>query len=753
MTTGKLSPFSRLALFLTLIAVAVFATIAVAVSRPSLLIGLGPQSREAPDGSRMAVLEGRAVPVAGLFRPGAGEPPPAVLSRAELADLARQRPADVLLAEETDFVEEPDMLGSYAIFNRFMQRQGWLAGLLSGEHAGLVVAEADAASLTTMHVPVRPSRPVATLPSGFWIQLGSAICMLAVAAFLMTLRPRDGPSAAFAVSGAGAAGAALTAAIYSTRDLALEPRLFETLSALNQFCTFLFGVAAIHLFAMYPVRLARPRSLWPVGALSLVLFVLFRTQAVPIEFVSPHIGVLGLLIGILVFVALQYRATRADPANRAIMLWIGMSVVLGAGSFVLLITVPLLLGQEAATSQGAAFIPLAAIYAAIAVGLLRYRLFDLGRWAYRLMLYTVIIVGVLVLDLGIALALSLSPANSLGIAVLAIGLLYLACREYVFDRLLSERRRPELAGLYRETVGIAFQPSAEGKERSWIETVENHFNPLHCEIDPAPSVTRPQLLEDGIGMAIPAYDWSRGLKLRLAGGGKRLFDMRDIALVEQLADLVHSAETDRASYERGVSEERRRIAMDLHDDVAATLLSGLHAREEGQRRETITDALADIRQIASGLAGRELLLSQFIGHLRHASRNRAELHGFTLQWPLGGADECDVALPYAFHRNFSALHREALSNALKHGEPGLIEIETRLEGDTVVHSLGNRLAAPVPAGADEGERGLRHHGTGNMKTRAARLHGGIEAVEADGRFTVTLRLPLRANEAEPADGL
>lgn len=361
MKTGNISPFSRLAIFLALIAAMVFVTIAVAVSRPSILIGLDPQSRKAPDGGRIALVDGRTVSVVGLFRPGAGEPPPGVLSRAELVELARQRPADIFLPEDTDFVEEPDMLGSYEAFNRFMQRQSWLASLLTGEHVGLVVAESDAASLATVHVPVRPSRPLTTLPSGFWIQLGSAICMLVVAAFLMTLRPRDGPSAAFSISGLGAAGAALAAAIYSTRDLALDPQVFNVLSTANQACTFLFGVAAIHLFAIYPVRLVRLRSLWPVGLLTLLFVVLFRMQAVPIEFVSPHLGILSLLVGILVFVALQYRATRADPANRAIMLWIGMSVVLGAGSFVVLVTVPLLLGHESTTSQSVAFIPLAAI--------------------------------------------------------------------------------------------------------------------------------------------------------------------------------------------------------------------------------------------------------------------------------------------------------------------------------------------------------------------------------------------------------
>ena len=562
--------------------------------------------------------------------------------------------------------------------------------------------------------------------------------MLLVAAFLVTLRPGNGPAAAFAVSGLGAAVAALTAAVYSTRDLALPPDLFRILSLLNQGSTFLFGIGAIYLFAVYPVRLLRWTYLWPVALFCALHIAAYRLEFLPHAVATPHNGIVILLVGIVVLVAWQYRATRANPADRAVMLWLGVSVLLGAGSFVLFVTVPVVLGIEVVIAQSAAFVPLAAIYAATAIGIMRYRLFDLGRWAYRLMFYVAVIVTVLVADLAIAYLLSLSPTHSLGLAVLAAGILYIAGRDLALRRVLQEQP-PELAKLYHQTNAVAFQANAAAKQESWIAVIEDHFEPSHREMIAGSEGGAPRLLDEGLGLEIPPYSWSAGLRLRLAGGGGRLFDNRDLALVTQLASLVESAERDRLSYEQGVIEERRRIAMDLHDDVGAHLLSGLHARDEAHRQEAIMDALSDIRQIASGLSGRQVVLSEFIGHLRHETRSRAEQHGFTLRWPLGNADDSERILPYHTHRNFNAVHREALSNALKHGSPGEIRISTQERHGELVHEIVN--VAGRPDEADPHRAGSRL-GSGNIRQRMAQLDGDMAVRWAGGFYTLRVTLPL-----------
>ena len=736
MAGWSLSPASRLFLWLVSIALSIFLVFVLAVQQKRTGLDIPIGARAGIDGGYVGRIDGTPASILGLY--GVGTDVAAMSTADDFRAFARQRPDRAIAFEDEDFIEEPDMLPSYTASNRFFNRQGLMTALLSEGGFGVVYArpgEADTVSKTIL--TVEPRTP-ADLDPDFWLQIGAAFCILLVAAFLVTLRSGNGPAAAFSVSGLGAAGAALAAAVYSTRDLALPPDLFHILSLLNQSSTFLFGIGAIYLFAVYPVRLLGWKYLWPVPLFCYLHMAAYRLELLPHALATPHNSVVILLAGIVVLVAWQYCATRANPADRAVMLWLGVSVLLGAGSFVLFVTVPVVLGIEVVISQSAAFVPLAAIYAATAIGIMRYRLFDLGRWAYRLMFYVAVIVAVLTADLAIAYLLSLSPTHSLGLAVLAAGILYIAGRDLALRRVLQERP-PELAKLYHQTNAVAFQATAAAKQESWIAVIEDHFEPSHREMIASTEGSAPRLLDEGLGLEIPPYAWSTGLRLRLAGGGGRLFDNRDLALVMQLASLVESAERDRLSYEQGVIEERRRIAMDLHDDVGAHLLSGLHARNETHRQEAIIDALSDIRQIASGLSGRQVVLSEFIGHLRHETRNRVEQHGFTLTWPLGNADDSERILPYHTHRNFNAVHREALSNALKHGSPGEIRISTQERLGELVHEIVNPAGRPDEA--DPHRAGTRL-GSGNIRQRMIQLDGDLAVRWADGFYTLRVTLPL-----------
>ncbi|WP_165823400.1 sensor histidine kinase [Metarhizobium album] len=731
------APVSRLFLFIVLIALAIFFTCALASNQAASHLGLRVAEKRLADGGFAGVVDGKPAAIFGVARLSPGGHAPDLASVDGFERHAADRPDDAVFFEADDFIEEPDMLASYAASNRFMARQGALAEILRGPFTVVYRSGVDAPLAAAQILPA-PDRDLSQLGSDFFVQIGAASCMLLIAAFLVTLRPGNGPALAFAMSGLGAAVAALTAAIYSSRDIALDVALFRTLSVFNQIGTFLFGIGVIYLFAVYPVRLVSWRQLWPVPLVCGLLVFAYRLQLLPHEWVTPHIGIVLLLVGIVVLVVAQYRATRGNPADRAVMLWLGMSVITGAGSFVLFVTVPVVMGLQVVLSQSVAFVPLAAIYAGIAVGIARYRLFDLGRWAYRLAFYTLAIMLIVAADLAIAFALRLSPSNSLGAAVLLAGFVYILFRDLALRRMLAQRQ-PEIVNLYRQTNAVAFQPSAAGKEENWARMITGHFNPMASEFLGKSNDGRPCLLEEGLGLAIPAYPWSRAMTLQLAERGGRLFNRRDLDLVEQLASLVQSAESDRLSYEQGVLEERRRIAMDLHDDVGARLLSGLHARSEAHRQESIMDALSDIRQISSGLIGRDVVLSELIGHLRHETRNRAEMHGFTLDWPLTPADDSQRILPYQVHRNFNAAHREALSNALKHGLPGKITVRTEESEGQLIHEISNASGDPEDAAPHREGRRL---GSGNIRLRATRLNGSAETEWRDGRFMLRLVLPL-----------
>jgi fluoride ion exporter CrcB/FEX len=90
---------------------------------------------------------------------------------------------------------------------------------------------------------------------------------LLIGMFVLALRPADIATRLFALSGAMVTLAALSAAIYSSRELAIDGSSFRVLSALNHAGSLGFGMAMIALFLVYPRRLVPLRALWIVPAI------------------------------------------------------------------------------------------------------------------------------------------------------------------------------------------------------------------------------------------------------------------------------------------------------------------------------------------------------------------------------------------------------------------------------------------------------------------------------------------------------
>ncbi|WP_051470872.1 sensor histidine kinase [Patulibacter minatonensis] len=258
--------------------------------------------------------------------------------------------------------------------------------------------------------------------------------------------------------------------------------------------------------------------------------------------------------------------------------------------------------------------------------------------------------------------------------------------------------------------------------------------------------------------------------------GKILFNAGVVAGAVVLGDSVRArADARRADEERRaqedrereldarrrVAEERLRIARDVHDVVAHSIVAinvqaGVAAHLLHSRPENAEAALKEIKRV-SGAALQDLRTT--LGVLR--DEDEADVPPLRPVDPLGRLDGLaeplraagvDVRVridgpqgdvPTAVATAAYRIVQEALTNVLRHADARAAGVDVAVGRDAVevvVTDDGGDAEGAGAAGPTDGAgAGLR-----GMRERAAAVGGTAEAGRADGAWTVRARLPLRA---------
>ena len=137
-----------------------------------------------------------------------------------------------------------------------------------------------------------------------------------------------------------------------------------------------------------------------------------------------------------------------------------------------------------------------------------------------------------------------------------------------------------------ELVRIAFSESAEAREKLWAAALQRLFNPLQSMTQPDTQAREPAIADDGLALHLPACGGVAPRVLRFRDHGKRLFSGRDAEFAASLCHLMDQAAEGRDAHERGIREERLRVARDMHDDIGAKLLTLLHI-DDPQRQKPL----------------------------------------------------------------------------------------------------------------------------------------------------------------------
>jgi signal transduction histidine kinase len=657
-------------------------------------------------------------------------PLPANMLGAKIISIQAADQAAILLSP-SDLIEEPDTLGDFERIKAFYAKQDRLFQSLSNGWVSIEYSFGETKQKTS--VPVRENRPIAEFPFKFWTQLFVGLVGLTIGAWVVCARPADFAAWMVLVTGIGLALSSGAAALYSSREIALSYRVFSTASQINSIGTLLFGIGMLTLFLNYP------RSFLP-KAIVLLPVVCIGTVILTIQFVDwpRYLANVGdaaavIMLALLVAIAAQIIVNRRDPTARAMLGWLGLSVALGAGGFVLTVMVPTLLGQDLWLEQSTAFLFFLLIYAGIALGVVRYRLFDLASWSISLLFYGFGVALLLLLDAALIYGLSVERAPAFGIALAAIGLAYLPLRNRAGQWLRRNKEMPA-EELYRRITEISYAAEPINKLALLRLFWSDLFSPLSIEFLPDYTQSGASLEANGAEMVVAPVLGMPALRMAWAEQGSRLFSSQDLQRANSVNALIHTSLQQNRTYVEAVSTERSRINRDMHDNIGILLVSALHSDSADRKDTLIRQTLSDLREIISNPIQSRKDLVPLIADLRAEISSHLEAAKISVEWQYENLPNVSVSTA-AVHALRSLL-REGVNNVIRHSGAQTVTIHlafTRLGLCVLLQDDGH--------GFDREKIDLGN-GIKNLSNRIEQLGGGFDLVSGSSGTTMSATLSL-----------
>lgn len=632
----------------------------------------------------------------------------------------------VIPATASLLIEEPDMLPSYSQFNELMQHNQQLNNAIAVGQLSALTAEGD-----TIPLLAADYRPLGSLPWLFWLQLAFGVGGALTGAIVWGARLRDKAACLYAMTGLGYLIFAPAAAIYSTRELLIPGELFRLLSIINHFGALFFTASLAALLWTYPVRLGK---LPIVAACYLIALVAWLGDI--LQWIDTtawfHLSVLLIFSLSVIFAVLQWWQTRRRPDDRAALRWFLLSIYIATGLFAGVIIIPAALGITPPASQGVMFGAFLVMYWGLALGIVRYRLFQIEQWWNAVLSWLFGGLAVILLDVLLLSALRISDLLSLTIATAVVGWLYFPVRQWLWGFFGRQRKR-NIENWLPDALPLLITTEEHQLRERWPAVLQRVFEPLSLDYRTG-TAPKNALADNGIGLQVEAMDNpGRYLYLRFPDNGQRLFTGRDVETLNVLKHLFELALETILAREQGARQERERIRRDIHDDIGARLLTLLHTCNHEQQ-PLVREALQDTKALVRLLELSATNLDNAATIWQSEARQRCEAAKVPLLW------EQSITAAHTLsarqNANITRILREAVSNALRHAQPGQITIAIAEESEALSFKVINDGNTIEESHWGEGR------GRNIMRERTTELGGHIGWQSVGDECCLYLRLPI-----------
>ena len=577
---------------------------------------------------------------------------------------------------------------------------------------------------------------LAGLPVQFWLLAAFALALYLVG-MVVTLAQPSGRNLVYTVMALCQAGNLLCIAVEAALPFALLPRFAQwnlPLRVMFDLCT---AAAMVHAACLHPRRLPG------VGWIALLAWgTAAALSAAAAIGALPDLWwwVQGAVAGYgLVAIGLLSWSHRIEPHPVAIVL--RRFAIVAVGTWVLLTIALAAADRLHDLARNVADVGSMAWY--VFLGSLLLLAPFLGRSQHFMREFSLLAAVSTIatsLDLLFVAVFSLGQFASLTLSLFLSLAVYSGVRQWVLNHLLgnnmltTERTFEQLYRIARE---VEAHPETAAPLLSQLLT--DLFEPLEVEQVERRTV-RTRVAGDGSSLLVPwpQFDGEPAaggaLLIRYAQRGRRLFTVEDARLTDRIVEQLRRAVRFDKAVEQGRSEERLRLAQDLHDDIGARLLTLMYKVESPEMEDYLRHTLLDLKTLTRGLAASNHPLSHAAAEWKSDLTQRLTAARVDLKWHF--AFDKDVLLTVVHWSALTRILRELVSNVIAHAQARTLDVDFRLEADRLEWVITDDGVGRDPRSWSHGL------GLGGVRKRVKQLGGEVEWREATPRG-ITCRVVIR----------